>query len=357
MSKENMSPQSSVKDKTPKSLDNAVTVQLEKTKMCAFFERGKCASSHCRYAHSLTELRIAPNLQKTKLCRAFLSPSGCTNPNCGFAHGEGDLRVTDGIYKTQMCNFFERGYCKKGDRCNHAHGHNDLRSMTPTTAATTPLSKASESVRSKPSPLPLSELLVDSEANINANAAAMYGGIPPTPTKSVTELAQLAFSPAHSSPMWGGYGVNPLLSPAAMWPSYDAVDMLVHDRHPMSPMSPAANLFYSMGALEPQLDMFEQQSPLGTPAKTFELLSFDPSPVHRLAPGLVGGLASAEPLRFSPPGLEEPQPAAAPKEEARDPLMVNLSERLANLDDVVKCLGSDIASIKSEPAEKRLHKI
>lgn len=52
--------------------DNAVLLQLTKTKMCAFFERGKCASSTCRYAHTADELRRPPNLQKTKLCRKGL---------------------------------------------------------------------------------------------------------------------------------------------------------------------------------------------------------------------------------------------------------------------------------------------
>jgi hypothetical protein len=43
-------------------------------------------------------------------------------------------------------------------------------------------------------------------------------------------------------------------------------------------------------------------------------------------------------------------------EAPRDPLMVNLSERLANLDAVVLSLGNDIASLKSDP-QKKLHRI
>eukprot|EP00438_Fugacium_kawagutii_P000307 Skav205268 [mRNA] locus=scaffold1841:171779:175489:- [translate_table: standard] len=111
--------------------DNAVVLQLAKTKMCAFFERGKCSSDTCRYAHSPSELRRPPNLQKTKLCKAFLQGKCKDGENCSFAHGDADLRVTAGIYKTQMCNFYERGHCKKGDRCNHAHGNADLRPMIP----------------------------------------------------------------------------------------------------------------------------------------------------------------------------------------------------------------------------------
>merc|ERR1719424_68305 len=108
--------------------DNAVTARLTKTKMCHFFERGKCASSDCRYAHSNAELRIQPNLEKTKLCKSFVQDGYCNiGENCGFAHGEVELRVTEGIYKTQICHFFERGRCLKGERCNHAHGKEDMR--------------------------------------------------------------------------------------------------------------------------------------------------------------------------------------------------------------------------------------
>eukprot|EP00440_Ansanella_granifera_P023233 gb/GFBE01025229.1/.p1 GENE.gb/GFBE01025229.1/~~gb/GFBE01025229.1/.p1 ORF type:complete len:420 (+),score=65.55 gb/GFBE01025229.1/:1-1260(+) len=113
--------------------ENAVTARLLKTKMCYFFERGKCASSTCRYAHSPDELRKQPNLQKTKLCKAHAEGACTDGDRCVFAHGEVQLRVTDGIYKTQMCHFFERGRCLKGERCNHAHGPDDMRQPPPKT--------------------------------------------------------------------------------------------------------------------------------------------------------------------------------------------------------------------------------
>lgn len=362
-------PISSMKEKNAKLRDNAVTMQLTKTKMCAFFERGKCASSNCRYAHSEQELRLPPNLQKTKLCRAFLA-GGCSNENCFYAHGESDLRVTEGIYKTQMCNFFERGYCKKGDRCNHAHGSVDLRPPPVAKVAATPAKTSSlggDSTRPRRSPLPLSELLViDSEAN--ANLSSSYSAIPPTPTKSVTELAQLAYSPVHSSPMWTQYGMHPL-SPCGpspymsdmMWPPRDAVDMLVQDQHLNAPM----NLMYAMDVMEPQLEMFEHPMAAQTPDKAFELLGLAPSPL-RPAPGLCDPPSfTPSPTGFAPmactapPGLggahnlEEPSQRAP---DGKDPLMVNLSERLASLDAVVLGLGNDIAQIKSDP-NKRLHRI
>jgi len=354
------SPESSTKEKNAAKLrDNAVTMQLSKTKMCAFFERGKCASVNCRYAHSPSELRLPPNLHKTKLCRAFLSGE-CNDENCVYAHGEADLRVTEGIYKTQICNFFERGYCKKGELCNHAHGAHDLR--PPSSTASTPMAKTSPSSQgtgrsgqSRRSPLPLSELLViDSEANSNFGMSPAYSTIPPTPTKSVTELAQMAFSPVHSSPMWGQYGMQSLspmgLGPvndlASMWPPpRDAVDMLVHDQS----MNLGTNLLNAFAMMEPQVN--SMRPPAHTPCTPTRAMFNMETPL-RPAPGLLpygtpsGPVAltaeplSAPPAAMSPPGLEQP---------SRDPLMINLSERLASLDAVVEGLGNDIAAIKSDP--------
>eukprot|EP00933_Yihiella_yeosuensis_P025754 TRINITY_DN19993_c0_g1_i1.p1 TRINITY_DN19993_c0_g1~~TRINITY_DN19993_c0_g1_i1.p1 ORF type:complete len:391 (-),score=78.68 TRINITY_DN19993_c0_g1_i1:17-1189(-) len=162
-----------------KAAENAVTQRLVKTKMCYFFERGKCASQTCRYAHSESELRKQPNLQKTKLCKSYAETGVCTEgENCVFAHGETELRVTEGIYKTQMCHFFERGRCLKGERCNHAHGPQDLRVLPARNRSGSggsqgrtegssgvpwaPPKDHSSYGRSPLSPLPLSELLSES---------------------------------------------------------------------------------------------------------------------------------------------------------------------------------------------------
>eukprot|EP00439_Symbiodinium_sp_Y106_P078729 s263_g17.t1 len=73
--------------KAPIGPENAVTARLLKTKMCYFFERGKCASKTCRYAHSVNELRKQPNLQKTKLCKAF-ADGLCTRGHCSCLRAE-----------------------------------------------------------------------------------------------------------------------------------------------------------------------------------------------------------------------------------------------------------------------------
>lgn len=321
---------SSGKDKQDKQQnklknDNAVTLQLTKTKMCAFFQRGKCASTSCGYAHSVEELRPPPNLQKTKLCRAFLQ-GNCSDENCVFAHSENDLRVTDGIYKTQICNFYERGYCKKGERCNHAHGIVELRTTTP--LSMTPMSKTSplsggDSSRQRRSPLPLAALLVDSEGNST---------VAPSPTKSITELASLSFSPMPSSPLWGQYGMHPLSPSAyggdlsAMW-LQEPIDMLV-DQHAAA----RNNLLYAMDVLDRSMDQPANQlseQPLD------QLLEQPPDP------------SLETPLEWCPGGekLGPGGPAGG------DPL----NERLASLDAVVRDLAADIADLRID--QKQLHRI
>lgn len=215
------SPQSEQLSQRGRREDNAVTARLKKTKMCYFFERGKCASETCSYAHSPEELRVMPNLHKTKLCKTWAQEGRCDLLHCAFAHGEAELRVTDGIYKTQICHFYERGRCLKGDRCNHAHGANDLRQpattapgaasspaqppqdqqrLTPVKAAAgigTPGGTSSPVAtlgRTPPSPLPLAELLADSGCSPLPRDALRCVGFPASvsPAASAVALAPTA---------------------------------------------------------------------------------------------------------------------------------------------------------------------
>jgi len=242
--------------------ENAVMLQLNKTKMCAFFERGKCASTDCRYAHSASELRPSPNLQKTKICRAFMQGDCQDGENCGFAHGEGDLRVTHGVYKTQMCNFFERGYCKKGDRCNHAHGPPDLRppaadgqQIIRLPAASSPMSKTpnshtstnegldSPTVRSNSSvgsitPLPLAELIQNGDVASFDSRFGQIGEAQSPP--SGTAASSTAASPTMRAPMATPTHMPPMAMPAefAAYPMPTALHTQFAD--PMTSASLAA---------------------------------------------------------------------------------------------------------------------
>merc|ERR1719506_67446 len=129
------------------------------------------------------------------------------------------------------------------------------------------------------------------------------------------------------------------MAPISMWQPRDAVDMLVHEQH----LSPASNLMYTMDVMEPQMEMMEQHLANHTPDRAMQLLCLDSSPSHRPAPGLAAPFIASPPRSSPPPGFalgEEPAPPAEPATEGRDPLMVNLSERLASLDAVVSGLGT-----------------
>jgi len=70
--------------------------QFQKTLFCKFFAEGRCKmGAHCRYAHDAEELRNAPDLTKTSLCRPYMKGKcSKTSAACPFAHGMRELRMT-----------------------------------------------------------------------------------------------------------------------------------------------------------------------------------------------------------------------------------------------------------------------
>jgi len=71
--------------------------QVAKTKMCRFFALGQCRfSAHdCRFAHSVSEMKVCPDLSKTSLCRAWCrGECPLSSEECSFAHGCNELRRT-----------------------------------------------------------------------------------------------------------------------------------------------------------------------------------------------------------------------------------------------------------------------
>ncbi|OII74859.1 CCCH domain-containing protein [Cryptosporidium ubiquitum] len=70
--------------------------QLYKTKMCAFYNVGKCTRGNlCAFAHSVQELRPLPDLRFTRLCELTKRGDVCRDVNCTFAHSLNDLRTTE----------------------------------------------------------------------------------------------------------------------------------------------------------------------------------------------------------------------------------------------------------------------
>lgn len=106
---------------------SVLTTTMQKTKMCDFHKDGRCKyGKGCAFAHEEEELKIMPDLRKTRICRSF-SQGSCSNANCKYAHGNEELRSTDMCYKTAMCTWFEKGNCQSGDQCRFAHGVEELR--------------------------------------------------------------------------------------------------------------------------------------------------------------------------------------------------------------------------------------
>merc|ERR1712232_1168922 len=100
---------------------------FRKTRLCANLQN--CTKGDkCNFAHSVEELKMKPNLVKTKLCPSIQKIGHCPHgESCKYAHNELELRATPNIYKTSLCNNYMMGQCKLGLHCRFAHGEGELR--------------------------------------------------------------------------------------------------------------------------------------------------------------------------------------------------------------------------------------
>lgn len=103
--------------------------QFFKTSLCTFWLENKCMRRVCRFAHGEGELRNAPDLTKTSMCRSVLRGGRCTQPNCRYAHALDEVRATSIFFKTRMCAFYLAGFCKLGGECRFAHDVRELRAL------------------------------------------------------------------------------------------------------------------------------------------------------------------------------------------------------------------------------------
>eukprot|EP00403_Amphidinium_massartii_P033677 CAMPEP_0178437672 /NCGR_PEP_ID=MMETSP0689_2-20121128/35138_1 /TAXON_ID=160604 /ORGANISM="Amphidinium massartii, Strain CS-259" /LENGTH=359 /DNA_ID=CAMNT_0020059931 /DNA_START=53 /DNA_END=1132 /DNA_ORIENTATION=+ len=100
--------------------------QLRKTKLCVYHLKGTCKNGwSCSYAHAEQELQNAPDLRKTRLCKAFAAGS-CTNKSCTYAHSADELRSSEMFFKKTLCIWHARDKCRNGDQCRFAHGSVEL---------------------------------------------------------------------------------------------------------------------------------------------------------------------------------------------------------------------------------------
>eukprot|EP00386_Alphamonas_edax_P012937 GDKI01040127.1.p1 GENE.GDKI01040127.1~~GDKI01040127.1.p1 ORF type:complete len:144 (+),score=27.62 GDKI01040127.1:111-542(+) len=110
-----------------------LSVQFYKVKMCPWLSKktGCLKGALCNFAHSEEELRQAPDLSKTSMCKRFLNGNACPLPShkCPYAHGEHELRSTEAYLKTTICRLWLNGNAcpYSAHECRNAHGENELR--------------------------------------------------------------------------------------------------------------------------------------------------------------------------------------------------------------------------------------
>jgi len=101
--------------------------QFFKTQLCTFWQAGRCFRQACKFAHGQAELRSAPDLSRTSMCRVAIQGGTCQDPTCGYAHHLNEVRATNSYFKTVMCRFARYGTCKLGRQCRYAHTSEELR--------------------------------------------------------------------------------------------------------------------------------------------------------------------------------------------------------------------------------------
>ncbi|CRG99054.1 zinc finger protein, putative [Plasmodium relictum] len=91
--------------------------------MCKYALINKCdRGENCTFAHDISELRIKPDMRKTKLCKSYILGK-CTDHNCIYAHSVNELRE---VGKPAICQLHREGRCIKGNQCRFAHSINDI---------------------------------------------------------------------------------------------------------------------------------------------------------------------------------------------------------------------------------------
>mmetsp|Transcript_43970 Transcript_43970/g.113201 ORF Transcript_43970/g.113201 Transcript_43970/m.113201 type:complete len:248 (-) Transcript_43970:189-932(-) len=188
-------------------------VQYQKTRVCTFWLKGRCRRSPCSFAHGELELRNAPDLTRTSMCRTFAARGQCPDQQCTFAHSYDELRTTDECFKTRLCDFVGHGLtCRYGILCRHAHSVEELHSAGHTSHQ---LAAASgQSHGSQPSGVnAATDVLSSSLAAASSGSAAAFStsadpgaqaaAAPPSAASAATAQAAAAAAAPGAATGWG----------------------------------------------------------------------------------------------------------------------------------------------------------
>jgi len=107
-----------------RDFDQMYHEQFRKTRLCRWYEQGRCDFPNCRFAHGIHELRQRPSLRCTSICPALTRWGACTNPQCEFAHSKSELRATPIFDRTVPCREWLSGHCENPN-CRWRHSESE----------------------------------------------------------------------------------------------------------------------------------------------------------------------------------------------------------------------------------------
>lgn len=92
-----------------------------RAKICKFHAIGACTrGEQCAFAHG--------GLVRTKLCKFYMVGACTRGEECQFAHGYSDLRIQPDLYRTRICPLLlNPDGCRKGSACKYAHTNKQIR--------------------------------------------------------------------------------------------------------------------------------------------------------------------------------------------------------------------------------------
>ena len=100
-----------------------VKPHVYKSRLCVFHAAGRCShGDRCSFAHSPFELADG----KVLMCPQLETFGFCDEPDCPLAHSVTELKVLPKVQKTAWCRYYPMGKCRAGSACRHAHSLHEM---------------------------------------------------------------------------------------------------------------------------------------------------------------------------------------------------------------------------------------